>query len=762
MTKVGLLFSLTGTTALTEKGQCMAAKFAIEEFNKGRDKKVEMVICNIASDPKKSVQETTELAQQGVKIFIGCYTSACRKAILPVLEEYDCLLVYPTLYEGRECHANVFYTGEVPNQQVHTLLDFIIHYYGKRIYCLGSDYVYPRETHQQVKIYLEEKKGAIVDERYVPLGHKQFHDILKDIINKKPDAIFSTLVGESIIPFYETYNRMKLNPTDIPICSPITKETEIAAMGSKYATGHYSAGSYFQSLTNDENKIFVRNFQSFVQSEHVISSVMFNTYLGTKLILEAIHKTNSENFRILFYELKGKRLNTACGLVHVEENHHHLSRPSRIGKTQPNGQFEIVWDSHQSIPPKPFIEKIATSEIIKETTLEVWGQISEEALLALSNMDEIIYLTEKAKKLTGFHEKEKVTPKMFQNLERLFHIYRFETTQQDLLLLKPKPTAYPSNTPYYFHNIYTLNEVFKMELDVAKVAAQSSANVLILGETGTGKEVVARAIHYESNRKDKPFVTINAGAIPRELIASELFGYVNGAFSGAKKDGNIGKFEATNGGTLFLDEIGEMPYDLQVVLLRAIESLTITRVGDHQERKIDVRIISATNRNLQEEIAYKGSFRSDLYYRLNVLSITLPPLRERPEDIEYLAYHFLKQFQNIHGASPTKINGEVLQSLIQYTWPGNVRQLRNVLERAFLLAADQKTGIQVHHLPQELKGYEKQSYKKRSLKKAERDTIEQSLRESSTISQASETLGISRSTLYRKIKEFQLAKWMSS
>lgn len=755
MIKVGLLFSLTGTTALTEKGQCKAAEFAIEEFNKEGHNQIQPVIRDIASDPQKSVEQAIALAKQGVKIFVGSYTSACRKAILPILEEYNCLLVYPTLYEGRECHANVFYTGEVPNQQVHTLLDFITHYYGKRIYCLGTDYVYPRATHQQVKTYLKEKKGTIVGEHYVPFGHQQFHHVLQDIMNKKPDAIFSTLVGESIIPFYKTYHRIKLNPADIPICSPITKETEIAAMGTKYGAGHYSAGSYFQSLTNSENKNLVQKFQHFVHSDHVISSVMFNAYLGTKLILEAIHKTNSQDLHTLFYELKGKKLKTACGSVHVEENHHHLSRPSRIGQAQSDGQFKIVWDSHHSIPPKPFIEKTNTFELIEEITLEAWGQVSEEALLALSNHNEIVYMTQKAKELTGFDEKQKVTSKWFQDLESLFVVHRYEASQQTLILLKPKPKSYPMITPYYFHNIYTINKDYQMELDVAKLAVQSLANVLILGETGTGKEVVARAIHYESNRKTQPFVTVNSGAIPRELISSELFGYVNGAFSGAKKDGNIGKFEAANGGTLFLDEIGEMPYELQVVLLRAIESGTIVRVGDHRERKIDVRIISATNRNLQEEIAYKGSFRSDLYYRLNVLSITLPPLRERPEDIEHLAHHFLKQFQNTYGKGPNKINSEVLPTLVQYPWPGNVRQLRNVLERAFLLAANQQTEIEINHLPQELKGYEQRSHRpKQSLKKAERDAIEQALQESNTITEASQTLGISRSTLYRKIKEF--------
>jgi transcriptional regulator with PAS, ATPase and Fis domain/ABC-type branched-subunit amino acid transport system substrate-binding protein len=755
--KVGLLFSLTGTTAITERGQCAAAKFAIDESNTEQRTQIMPIIRDISSDPEKCVREATKLAKQGVKIFVGCYTSSCRKAILPILEKYNCFLVYPTLYEGRECHSNVFYTGEVPNQQVHTLLDFITRYFGKRIYCVGSDYVYPRETHQQVKTYLKEKNGTMVGEQYVPFGHKQFLAIYKDIVEKKPDAIFSTLVGESIIPFYRTYHRMKLDPAILPICSPITKETEIKAMNPKFAKGHYSAGSYFQSLTNEENKNFVCKFQNFSQTDDVISSVMFNSYLGTKLILEAIDKTGSEEFHTLFYELKGRKIQTACGPVYVEESYHHLTRPSRIGQAQSDGQFEIVWDSHRNIPPKPFIEKVNSSELVEEVTLEAWGEVSEEALIALSNENKVVYMTEKAKQLTHLNEKERITPKLFHKLEHDFVIHRYDTNRQKLILLKPQPKIYPSKTPFHFRNILTINENYQVELDVAQLAAESTANVLIFGETGTGKELVANAIHHKSDRSNQPFVAVNSGAIPRELISSELFGYVDGAFSGAKKGGNIGKFEAAHKGTLFLDEIGEMPYDLQVVLLRAIENGKISRLGDHQERPIDVRIISATNRNLQEEIAY-NSFRSDLYYRLNVLSLTIPPLRERPEDIEILMYHFLKQFQKNHGISPIKVNPEILQALIQHPWPGNIRELRNVLERASLLAAKHGTEIQIDYLPHEYKGYKKRAYKtKHSLEKVECEAIEHVLRESNTISEASKTLGISRSTLYRKMKRFKLA-----
>ncbi len=756
--KIGLLFSLTGTTALTERGQCDAAKFAIEEYN-NKQHKVEAIVRDICSDPAKSAEEAEALAKEGVKIFIGCYTSACRKAVLPVLEKYDCLLVYPTLYEGRECHPNVFYTGEVPNQQIHTLLNYLTHRFGKRIYCVGTDYIYPRETNQQVKTYLNERNGSVIGEQYVPFGHQNFYDILEDIMLKQPDAIFLTLVGQSIIPFYRTYHRMKLQPEKIPIFSPITKETEIAAMGAEFGAGHYSSASYFQSLHNPYNTKFVNELHRYIGSNQVISSVMFNTYLGTGMIIESIIETNSLDHRTIFYQLSGKELETACGTLFVEEDHRHLSRPVKIGKALPDGQFEVVWDSQQNIPPKPFKEKSKEPPHLNEITLEAWGQISEEALLVMSEDNHILYMTKKAEELTRLQEGQALTPEMLQNMHDSFEVNHYGAKHQQMLLLKPKISTFPSGAFYCFDRIRTKNYEYQLELEVARLASQSSANVLILGETGTGKEVVAQSIHNQSERRDGPFIAVNTGLLPRELIASELFGFTEGAFTGAKKGGAIGKFEAANNGTLFLDEIGDMPLELQVVLLRAIESKKIMRLGENQERKVNVRIIAATHRNLQEEIAYKGSFRADLFYRLNVLSITIPPLSERPEDIEHLCQEFLNEFHQTHGEGPNKISNEALQLFIQYHWPGNIRELRNVLERAFLLSGREKSHIQAKHLPRALKGhYQRKSNPTESLKEMERKMLEQVLRKTETITDASKALGIARSTLYRKLKEFQITR----
>lgn len=208
--------------------------------------------------------------------------------------------------------------------------------------------------------------------------------------------------------------------------------------------------------------------------------------------------------------------------------------------------------------------------------------------------------------------------------------------------------------------------------------------VLILGESGTGKEVIAKFIHANSRRKDKPFLSINCGAIPESLLESELFGYVSGAFTGASKAGKKGIFEAADGGTLLLDEIGEISPEMQVKLLRVLETKQITRIGSTTPIDIDVRILAATNRNLLER-SQQGLFRSDLYYRINVINILLPPLRERPEDISALALHYLKLF-NLQYLCEKTLGPEALQTLSQYAWPGNVRELRNMMEQLVILS----------------------------------------------------------------------------
>jgi len=235
-----------------------------------------------------------------------------------------------------------------------------------------------------------------------------------------------------------------------------------------------------------------------------------------------------------------------------------------------------------------------------------------------------------------------------------------------------------------FESLVGRSSKMKGIFEMIRQVAPSPSNLLVLGESGTGKELVARAIHRHSKRSSQPFVVINSSAMPETLLESELFGYVKGAFTGAAND-KQGLFEVADGGTIFLDEIGDIPISTQVKLLRVLQGGDFMSLGSSVSRKVDVRILAATNKNLTQAIA-KGEFREDLYYRLNVINIMLPPLRERSEDIPLLAYHFLKKISKKVGKAVNKISVDFLQALQNYTWPGNVRELENVVERSIVLA----------------------------------------------------------------------------
>ncbi len=238
-------------------------------------------------------------------------------------------------------------------------------------------------------------------------------------------------------------------------------------------------------------------------------------------------------------------------------------------------------------------------------------------------------------------------------------------------------------------------------LSVAARAAESKATVLITGESGTGKEVLAKSIHYISSRKDNPFVAVNVPALPETLLESELFGHDKGAFTGADK-ARIGRFELANKGTIFLDEIGDIPMNLQVKLLRVLQEHKIERLGSNESIDIDVRVIAATHQNLHQKIK-EGTFREDLFYRLNVISINIPPLRERKEDILPLIEHFIKKYAEENNKSGIEISKEAIDYLMKYNYPGNVRELENIIERAVVLS--RQNIITVNDLPSNVKGF---------------------------------------------------------
>jgi len=287
--------------------------------------------------------------------------------------------------------------------------------------------------------------------------------------------------------------------------------------------------------------------------------------------------------------------------------------------------------------------------------------------------------------------------------------------------------------------------------ELIKTVAPTSATVLITGDSGTGKEIVARAIHRQSQRRNKPFIVTSCAALPETLLESELFGYEKGSFTGAVER-RKGKFEAADKGTLFLDEIGEIDANTQVHLLRAIEEKKITRVGGNEETEVDVRIIAATNRNLRT-ITEQGKFREDLYYRLNVVTIDLPGLRYRREDILPLAEHFLKKYAKENNKPAKSFSPEAVEFMLNYHWPGNVRELENVVERGVILAKDKF--ITLAEFPQELTS--PGPVEARTLEALERNQILKVHEETGgNIARTAKILGIHRMTLYNKLKKYNI------
>ncbi|MFA1819240.1 sigma-54 interaction domain-containing protein [Virgibacillus oceani] len=339
-----------------------------------------------------------------------------------------------------------------------------------------------------------------------------------------------------------------------------------------------------------------------------------------------------------------------------------------------------------------------------------------------------------------------------------------ESTSAELNELRQK--VHMTNEENPFVHLKGKSSALQQTIQMARKAAKTDATTLVLGESGTGKEICARAIHEASDRSDGPFIPVNCGAIPQALFESELFGYEGGTFTGAEKNGKAGKLELADGGTLFLDEVGELPLEMQVKLLRVLQEETLYRIGDSKGRKIDVRFVAATNQNLKRLMEEK-QFRSDLYYRLNVIQLTMPPLRNRIEDIPELAQDFLKQFALRYQVPAPEIEGEALKFLLEYGWPGNVRELRNFMERIIILSEkpfitktdmltffpnagwkEEKTvdNLGDHRtppLPEEKENLEKQQIE---------DML---LRTNGNKSLAAKKLGISRMTLYNKLRKYE-------
>ncbi len=345
------------------------------------------------------------------------------------------------------------------------------------------------------------------------------------------------------------------------------------------------------------------------------------------------------------------------------------------------------------------------------------------------------------------------TIELSRKVERMEYMNRYLKNELDL----------KAKLPRAFHSIIGKNGRLTEVLAKAAKVATTNVNVLIRGENGTGKEGLANAIHNASDRRKNPMIRVNCAAIPEPLLESELFGYAAGAFTGAKKTGKIGKFELADKGTIFLDEIGDMNLSMQAKLLRVTQEKQIERIGGHKVIDVDVRIISATNKNL-EEMVTEGTFREDLYYRLNVFSIIIPPLRERKDDIFLLVDYFADNIAREKGIEPIHFSKEVMDIFMEYDWKGNIRELQNVVEYAAVVCLG--SNVYLDDLPRYLLNYKTGNTSEvretgnmgEKIKEVEKNAIITALKEhNNNKSAAMRSLGISRRTFYKKLKQYEIA-----
>ena len=344
---------------------------------------------------------------------------------------------------------------------------------------------------------------------------------------------------------------------------------------------------------------------------------------------------------------------------------------------------------------------------------------------------------------------------LFQDMEEFQRLILENKLLEERLLYYKRELESGLKSLYTFDSIIGTSQEIVTVKSLAIKISRTHSNVLLMGESGTGKEVFAHAIHASSPRKKGPFIRINCGAIPRELLESELFGYEGGAFTGSLKNGKRGKFELADGGTLFLDEIGDLPLDMQVKLLRVLQEREITPLGSEKTKPVNVRILSATHRNLEEMVS-EGRFREDLFYRLNVISIEIPPLRERTEDIPVFTAYLVEKFVKSMGKPIEGVSDAVMQRFTAYDWPGNIRELENVIERAFNMADGRV--IQMGDIPKNIvnKSVEMMSYKDQ-MEEFERSILTKALHENRGHKvDAAKSLKMGKTAFYEKAKKYGL------
>ncbi len=378
--RVGILHSLSGTMAFSEASLKDAELMAIAEINQAGGvlgRVIEPVIEDGQSDPLTFAHKARSLIEhnQVVTIF-GGWTSACRKAVIPVLEELNALLWYPVEYEGLECSPHIFYTGICPNQQVGPAVDWLLKNRGQRFYLVGSDYVFPRTANKIIKAHLKRKGGTWVGEEYVQLGTTDFSDVIERIQQIRPDAVFNTLNGDSNLAFYQQYQQAGISAQEIPIMATSIAEEELRRIGGSTAAGHYASWSYFQSIDTLKNRTFVENFQQRYGNERVTSDPIEAAYVQVFLWKQAVEKAGSFDVDLVRGAAYGQTFEAPAGEVRIETNNH-LRKHCRIGKILPNGQFEIVFTSTGAIKPQPWLGLEDLSDSVSPVVFDMLAEVSQ-------------------------------------------------------------------------------------------------------------------------------------------------------------------------------------------------------------------------------------------------------------------------------------------------------------------------------------------------------------------------------------------------
>lgn len=358
--KVGVLFSLTGTTAIIEESLNKATIMAIEEINAAggiNGMQINAVVEDPASDPATFAEKARKLVvgDKCVSVF-GSYTSASRKAVLPVFEKRNNLYFYPTLYEGRECSKNVVYTGAVPNQQQDEFVPWLVEKFGKKFFLIGSNYIYPKEENNYCKKLLEKLGGEVVNEEYVPLGHSEFSSVINKIKSTEPNVIFSTVVGDSVVALHRQYRAAGLDPAKMPMASLTTSENEVAAMGGDAAAGHFTSAPYFMVHKSPENEKFVANYKKRWGDDKVTHFVSEACYFQTYLFKQAVEKLSGSDItpETIREAVKGQEYLAPQGKILLEKENLHTWLWPKIAVAKSDGQFEVLKDSAEWKAPDPY------------------------------------------------------------------------------------------------------------------------------------------------------------------------------------------------------------------------------------------------------------------------------------------------------------------------------------------------------------------------------------------------------------------------